>query len=675
MGIARSGMKADRQKYVSLRVKLALTYTALAGVVILVFGFASYQFFQADLRGNLKQELTNLAEISVMTIDGDAHSRLVFAEDTGSPEWQQMYQTIQKIVALDPKIDSVYTMRKAEDGQIVFIADSDEDPYQVGTPYLEPSPLVKEIITSLDEVVVEPDFYTDEFGTYLSAYVPVYRADGTLDGVLGVDITVDAVLAQERRLLMMIGLLSIGAVFLAFFVGSWIANEINKPVKLIEKAAYDIAEVDFKKLTRVSEAIARGDLTGTIEIQAKEVPFQSADELGDLARALNTMIGRLHRVGAATMDMSADLQKIIGEMIGDSQLLNSASQQLADIAAQSKEATYQIALTMQQIAIGTSQQSDSSNKTAAAVEQMSHAINGVASGAQEQTKAIQLAMTTTNQINESIQQVASNALEVRRGAEQAAASAKDGAETVQKTIEGMQTIQTKVGFLVEKVQEVGESSKKIGNIVEVIEDISSQTNLLSLNAAIEAARAGEAGKGFAVVADEVRKLADRSSQSTKEVAQLVKTIQKSVTEAMIAMQESAAEVEHGVANSRDAEEGLKSILIAIEAVNQQAGLSAKAAQKMESLSNEMVKAVDQVLNVTDQNKAATEKIRDHSADVTESIENIASVSEQNSASVEEVTAAVSELSTQVNDLNKAAQELSSISHGLFDTARTFKLKN
>ncbi len=222
---------------------------------------------------------------------------------------------------------------------------------------------------------------------------------------------------------------------------------------------------------------------------------------------------------------------------------------------------------------------------------------------------------------------------------------------------------------------MGSRSDQIGEIVTTIEDIASQTNLLALNAAIEAARAGEAGKGFAVVADEVRKLAERSSTSTREIGDLIKSIQKTVAEAVTAMDEGAKEVERGVLIANEAGVSLNDILKASEAVNQQADQAAAAAEQMSASANELVAAVDSVSAVVEENTAATEEMAAGSSEVTQAIENIASVSEENSAAVEEVSASAEEMSAQVEEVTASAQSLAELAKQLQDVVYQFKLTN
>ena len=371
--------------------------------------------------------------------------------------------------------------------------------------------------------------------------------------------------------------------------------------------------------------------------------------------------------------MTTTVHNALEEMVRTSQNLDEAGQQLGVAADQASQSTQQIATAMNQVSTGTLQQSESVTKTATSVEQMARAIDGVAKGAQEQAKAISMASQIASRINTAIEQVANNIQAVTRDSAQSASYSRDGAKTVKETIAGMDAIRSKVGLSSTKVEEMGMRSEEIGAIVETIEDIASQTNLLALNAAIEAARAGEQGKGFAVVADEVRKLAERSSLATKEIAALIKGIQKTVSEAVNAMQASAAEVETGVTLANSAGVVLDNILGAAEEVYKQAEDAGKAAAKVSAAASELVEAVDSVSAVIEENTAATEEMSAGSTEVTQAIENIASVSEENSAAVEEVSASTEEMSAQVEEVSASAASLMEMAKKLQEVVSRFKL--
>ena len=393
---------------------------------------------------------------------------------------------------------------------------------------------------------------------------------------------------------------------------------------------------------------------------------------GGLGEYINRAVAAGIPVAAFNSEPSS-LRGMISVLAENANHLMNVSSSLASSARASGQATSQIAITIQQIAKGTSEQAENISMTAGSVEQMSRAIDGVSRGAQEQASAVTKASQVATRINTAIEQVSNNALSVTRDSAEAARFSRDGAQTVKDTIAGMEVIRSKVRISAARVQEMGTRSEEIGAIVETIEDIASQTNLLALNAAIEAARAGEQGKGFAVVADEVRKLAERSSLATKEIAGLIKGIQKTIKEAVNAMQESAAEVEAGVGRANSSGEVLNHILTAAESVYKQAEEAGSAAARVSTAAGELVGAVDTVSAVIEENTAATEEMDANSSELSKSIENIASVSEQNSAAIEEVSASTEEVTAQVEEVSTSAAEMMEMAKNLQQIVVHFKL--
>jgi methyl-accepting chemotaxis protein len=210
--------------------------------------------------------------------------------------------------------------------------------------------------------------------------------------------------------------------------------------------------------------------------------------------------------------------------------------------------------------------------------------------------------------------------------------AKEGGKVVSQTIEGMNRVAEVVKKSAETVQALGKSSDQIGEIVQVIDDIADQTNLLALNAAIEAARAGEQGRGFAVVADEVRKLAERTTKATKEIAAMIKQIQKDTEGAVISMKLGTEEVERGKS------------------------LADKAGQSL----NQIISSADEVVDIVTQVAAASEEQ--------------SSAAEQISKNVEAISSVTNESAIGVQHIARAAEDLNRLTVNLHEMISRFKIE-
>ena len=202
---------------------------------------------------------------------------------------------------------------------------------------------------------------------------------------------------------------------------------------------------------------------------------------------------------------------------------------------------------------------NASSKTALASQELS-------AGTEETSASIQEVASTANEFASTVQTMTDNMANMVAGAESIQTSASAGSTAVERAVRLTTELKDNMATMADVVLGLGERSREIGQIVEVITEIAEQTNLLALNAAIEAARAGEHGRGFAVVAEEVRKLAEQSAQSTTKIVELVQNIQAETERTVVGISKGATEAEESAQVVEQSGELLRSILQQIEAI-------------------------------------------------------------------------------------------------------------
>jgi len=313
---------------------------------------------------------------------------------------------------------------------------------------------------------------------------------------------------------------------------------------------------------RVANRLAAGDLTASVTIS-------SNDEIGILMAAMDTMV--------------KSLRELIGKIQHASVNIASGSGQLS-----------------------------------ASAEEISRGMEG------QVARSNQIA-TATEEMSQTVVDVAKNTADIAQISTQTNSHAKDGANIVNRSVDEVQAIATTVAESSQVMQRLSESSKQIGSIVNVINDIADQTNLLALNAAIEAARAGEQGRGFAVVADEVRKLAEKTTQATSQINTMISSIQAEVAHANIALDNATVRVESGMEFSRKAGESLNNIV---------------------NSSNTLQSMVQQIASATEEMSSVSETI---SADI-----------QSNAEGQKEISVGSSQIAQASSDLARLAAELKSI---------------
>jgi methyl-accepting chemotaxis protein len=399
--------------------------------------------------------------------------------------------------------------------------------------------------------------------------------------------------------------------------------DVNRQDEIGELARTFAKMVTYlKEMAGVSESIAGGDLT--VEVK----PRSTHDTLGN---AFAKMVEGLARLVRSVRDASAQVASASGQVAN-------ASDDSAKIGLQASSAIDEVTSTMHEMSVNVQNMVKSTQVQASSVSETSASIDQMVASIQRVADTAKVLLDISNRSREEVH---------------------SGITTMEKATDGLNRINATITSSGEIIGALGQRADDIGKIIEVIDDLAEQTNLLALNAAIEAARAGEHGLGFAVVADEVRKLAEKSAQSTKEISELIQSIQKEARKAVENMDRSTGIVNEGLDLGGELNGALRKISNVVTEVY-------KFAQEIGAATNEQSHGSSQIAR-------ATTRLNEITHEISSAVEEQASGAQAVVKAMERMRELVQQSTSGSTELAASAEQMSKMSRGLLDFMDRFAL--
>jgi methyl-accepting chemotaxis protein len=422
----------------------------------------------------------------------------------------------------------------------------------------------------------------------------------------------------------------------------------------------------LSRLIHVADQIGRsGDLEHNIDVRG-------TDEIGQLARTFDSMVKYLKEMASVSEAIAGgNLAVEVRPRSANDTLANAFTRMVEglrgmvrnvrDAASQVASASTQVASASDESARNSLQTSSAIDEVTSTMHEMSVNVQNMVKSTQTQASSVSETSASIDQMVTSIQRVADTAKVLLDISNRSREEVHSGIGTMEKATDGLNKINTTIRSSGEIIDALGARADDIGKIIEVIDDLAEQTNLLALNAAIEAARAGEHGLGFAVVADEVRKLAEKSAQSTKEISELIGSIQKEARKAVENMEKSTTIVNEGLNLGQDLNAALRKISNVVTEVY-------KFAQEIGAATNEQSHGSSQIAR-------ATTRLNEITHEINSAVEEQASGAQAVVQAMERMRELLQSSTSGSTELAASSDQMSKMSRGLLESMDRFAVNS
>jgi methyl-accepting chemotaxis protein len=530
-----------------------------------------------------------------------------------------------------------------------------------------------------DDHVQTEERITNEAGskTLATTLIPFKGFQGSDLGVMAITSDITRFTASVARSFSRSLTLAVAGFILASLLIFLTLRHNFRPLQTMAAILKDLAEGD-------------GDLTRRIEVQSHE-------EIRELSTWMNSFIENIQKMVTQIKTIMNTVTSSAGEMIKNNERVsagageqNNAIQEISKImdimdrnfrevventgnlAVNTEEASSSImemSASIEEVADNAQTSSQAVEETSSAIAQMVSSVNEIAGNIDAVSSGSHQTLASTEEIVRAIQEVDRNARVSLDITKEAVAKAQGGMASVSKTGDAMIKIKETFEASAQVIQGLGQKSAEIGKILKVIDEVSDQTNLLALNAAIIAAQAGEHGKGFAVVANEIKALAERSASSSREIADVIRSVQKEVNEAMQSMEVSSSRITEGMNLSVESGEVLQEIMESVQRSSQtmeeisNATLEQnKGSQVVRKTMDDITNSLSQIVNATQEQKQGSDQIVDNTERLRAMVLLASRAMQEQAKGGSQITKAIEAINLKSQDISKAAVGQSEQSH-------------